>query len=102
MRKLLVALATLLFAGSVHAATLPYGGALVFQLATLPGIAAPGGGGALINLSTGGLPHLSNLGLAAGQLGPVTAWRAACVVASLSMPANHSRQVCGTLCGFSR
>ena len=42
MRKLLVALATLLLAGSVHAATLPYGGALVFQLATLPGVVATG------------------------------------------------------------
>jgi len=72
MRKLLVALATLLFAGSVHAATLPYGGALVFQLATLPGVAALGGGAGVINL-TGPLGHLSTLQLSAAAIGPVTA-----------------------------
>ena len=72
MRKILVALASLLFAGSVHAATLPYSGALVFQLATLPGIAAPGGGIGAINL-TGALGPLNTLQLSANALGPVTA-----------------------------
>ena len=72
MRKLLVALTTLLLAGSVHAATLPFGGGLVFQLATLPGVVAPGSGLALVNGSAGVSP-IASLSLAAGGLGPVTA-----------------------------
>ncbi len=42
--KMLVALATLLLAGSAHAATLPYTGTLTFGLSTLPGVVAPGSG----------------------------------------------------------
>ena len=72
MRKLLVALATLLLAGSVHASTLPYAGALVFQLATLPGITAPGGGLAVVNGTGTGL-HLSSALIGGGVLGPATA-----------------------------
>jgi hypothetical protein len=72
MRKLLVALTTLLLAGSVHAATLSYSGALVFQLATLPGVTALGGGLAVVNGSSGGL-HLNTLSIGAGAFGPVSA-----------------------------
>ena len=74
MRKLLILVPALLFAGSVHAATLPYAGGLQFQLATLPGILAPGAGSALINGSTGGLPaHINTMALGAGVFGPVSA-----------------------------
>ena len=73
MRKLLVAVATLLFAGSVHAATLPFGGALVLQIATLPGMVAPGISIGVVNGSVGGLGHLNSLVVYAGALGPVTA-----------------------------
>jgi hypothetical protein len=72
MRKLLIVLGALLFAGSVHAATLPYGGALVFQLATLPGITAPGASVAIVNGSTGGL-HVNTLTLLPNVFGPVSA-----------------------------
>jgi len=68
MRKLLVALTTLLLAGSVHAATLSYTGALTFQLATLPGITAPGAGVATVD----GI-DVDTLGLAGGVFGPVSA-----------------------------
>jgi hypothetical protein len=71
MRKLMVAVATLLLAGSVHAGTLPYGGALIFQIATLPGAIGPGSGLAQIN-GSGGLGHLSTLAIVAGGLGPIT------------------------------
>ena len=71
--KLLVALATLLLAGSVHAATLPntYAGALIFQLATLPGVAAMGGGLMVVSGSPTG--HISTMALGTGGFGPVTA-----------------------------
>ena len=70
MRKLLILVPALLFAGSVHAATLSYVGSLQFQLATLPGITASGGGIATIT-TTGN--HLSTMALAAGAFGPVSA-----------------------------
>ena len=66
MRKVLVALATLLLAGSVHAATLPYEATLTFGLATLPGAAGPGGGLYV------GPTHVSTIAFGAGQFGPVT------------------------------
>ena len=65
MRKLLVALTTLLLAGSVHAATLTYVGGLSFGLATLPGATGPGGG---LYVGPG---HISTLALSAGAFGPV-------------------------------
>ena len=65
MRKLLVALATLLLAGSVHAATLSYVGALSFGLATLPSATGPGGGVYV------GPTHVSTIALGASQFGPV-------------------------------
>ena len=65
MRKLLVALATLLLAGSVHAATLTYNGTLAFGLSTLPGASAGGTGVA------GGL--LNTITFSAGQFGPIQA-----------------------------
>jgi hypothetical protein len=72
MRKLLVALATLLFAGSVHAAMLPFGGVMVLQIATLPGLMAPGISMAAVN-GTGGLGHLNTLAIGPAVFGPVTA-----------------------------
>jgi hypothetical protein len=73
MRKLLGLVAgSLLLAGTAQATTLPFGGALVFQLATLPGLAAPGGGFVQINLSAPG-PGLTALNLSGGVLGPVNA-----------------------------
>jgi len=71
MRKLLVAVATLLFAGSVHAATLPFGGALVLQIATLPGLVAPGISIGVVN-ATAPLGHLNSL-VIYPAFGPVTA-----------------------------
>jgi hypothetical protein len=68
----LIVASAFLVAGSAGAATLPYTGSLTFQLSTLPGLNAPGGGAALVNLSLGG-SQLNTLGLGAGQLGPVTA-----------------------------
>jgi hypothetical protein len=76
MRKLLgVALAgflTLGVAGSSGAATRSYTGTLSFQLSTLPGPIAPGGGAVAVNGTAGGV-HLSSLVMSAGDLGPVTA-----------------------------
>jgi hypothetical protein len=72
MRKLSIVLGTLLFAGSVHAATLNYSGALTFQLSTLPGITALGAGAATVNGSTGGL-HVNTVAIGAGAFGPVSA-----------------------------
>jgi hypothetical protein len=73
MRKLLgFVVAGLLFAGSANAATLPYGGALVFQLATLPGIQALGSGLMVVNGSAGG-GHLTTMALGPGGFGPVSA-----------------------------
>jgi hypothetical protein len=70
MRKFLgVLAAALLFAGAAQGATLPYTGGLTFQLATLPGLTALGGGVATVNAGT----HLSTLTLGAAELGPVTA-----------------------------
>jgi hypothetical protein len=65
MRKVLVALATLLLAGSVHAATLPYGGVLSFGLATLPGAQGFGGG---LYVGPG---HITSIAFGAGQFGPI-------------------------------
>ena len=67
MRKLLVALATLLLAGSVNAATLSYVGTLSFGLATLPGASA----------TTGPFPyvgpiHIGTIAFSAGQFGPIS------------------------------
>jgi len=67
MRKTLVALATLLLAGSVHAATLSYVGTLSFGLATLPGA----------SVTTGPFPyvgptHISTVSFAGGQFGPIS------------------------------
>jgi len=77
MRKLLgVALAGFLalgVAGSAGAATISYTGSLQFQLSTLPGIVAPGGGFGVINLTVPLGGHLSTLSLGGGDLGPVTA-----------------------------
>jgi hypothetical protein len=73
MRKLLGFVAAgMLLAGTAHGTTLPYGGVLVFQLATLPGINAPGGGLGVINLSASFGP-LNQLNLGSGAFGPVTA-----------------------------
>jgi hypothetical protein len=73
MRRFLGLLAaSLLFAGSAYGANLAYSGALVFQLATLPGITAPGGGIGVVN-ATAPLGHLSTLALGGGAFGPVTA-----------------------------
>ena len=55
MRKILFALATLLLAGSVNAATLSYTGTLTFGLSTLPG-AGGGGGGLRIPRMRSGAP----------------------------------------------
>ena len=66
MRKLLVALATLLLAGSVHAATLPYNGTLAFGLSTLPGASAGGSGGPLSGT-------LNTITFSNSQFGPVQA-----------------------------
>jgi hypothetical protein len=60
-----------LFAGSVQAATLPYGGAVVLQIATLPGVMAFGGGLANVN-GAGSLGHLNSFAIAGGAFGPVT------------------------------
>jgi len=71
MRKLLgIVAASMLLAGTAHGGTLPYAGSLTFQLATLPGLVAPGGGIATINLAFPGT-HLSTLTLGAGAFGPV-------------------------------
>ena len=73
MRKLSVLVAAgMLLAGSAGAATLSYTGSLTFQLATLPGISAPGGGPVVLNVSAP-LGHLSTLQLSAAAIGPVTA-----------------------------
>jgi len=74
MRRLLslVFASTLLFAGGAGAATLSYTGSLTFQLATLPGVQAVGGGPVVLN-ATAPLGHLSTLAISAGQIGPVTA-----------------------------
>jgi len=73
MRKLLGFVAAgMLLAGAAHGTTLPYGGVLVFQLATLPGINAPGAGSGVVNLSASVGP-LNQLSLGAGAFGPVTA-----------------------------
>jgi len=64
--------ATVLIAGSAGAATLSYVGSLTFQLATLPGVVAPGSGTATVNGSMGG-PQLSTIVLGTGGFGPVTA-----------------------------
>jgi hypothetical protein len=72
MRKLLGLVAgSLLLAGTAQATTLAYTGALTFQLATLPGLQGPGGGGAVVNLSAAGT-HLSSLAIGGGVFGPVT------------------------------
>ena len=65
MRKLLVVLGILLFAGSVQAATLSYVGSISFGLATLPGASGPGSGLYV------GPTHISTIALGAGQFGPV-------------------------------
>jgi hypothetical protein len=67
MRKLfgLVAVAALAVAGQAHAAAVPFTGALIVQIATLPGITAVGGGTATLN-GSGGLGHLSTLDLPGG------------------------------------
>ena len=53
--KLLVALATLLLAGSAQAVTLPYSATLAFGLATLPGAQGPGSGGSQMTHPLAGL-----------------------------------------------
>jgi len=65
---MLVALAVLLLAGSVHAATLSYYGTLSFGLSTLPGA----------SVTTGPFPsgltagaHISSIGFTAAQFGPI-------------------------------
>jgi hypothetical protein len=63
---------TAFLAMNAGAATLPYGGSVVFQLATLPGITAPGGGTAVVNGSAGG-GHLTTLVLGGPGFGPVNA-----------------------------
>jgi hypothetical protein len=68
MRKLLVALATLLLAGSVNAATLSYTGTLSFGLATLPGASATTGPFPYV-----GPTHVSSLTFAQSQFGPLIA-----------------------------
>jgi hypothetical protein len=65
MRKVFVVLATLLLAGTVHAATLSYVGQLTFGLATLPGASAAGGGVYV------GPTHVSTITFAASAFGPV-------------------------------
>ena len=65
MRKVLVALATLLLAGSVQAVTLPYVGVLSFGLATLPG--AAGGGAGVYS----GPTHINAITFGATQFGPI-------------------------------
>jgi hypothetical protein len=65
--KLLAALATLLLAGSVQAATFSYTGTLAFGLATLPG--ASGTGTGILTGSPG--DHISTIAFSAGQFGPV-------------------------------
>ena len=66
MRKVLVALATLLLAGSVHAATLSYVSVLSFGLATLPTASAVGGGLYV------GPTHIATISFGSAQLGPIT------------------------------
>jgi hypothetical protein len=74
MRKLLgIVAGSLLLAGSAHAATLNYTGALVFQLSTLPGIAAPGAGAAVVSSPTATPLHLTGAAVGAGAFGPVSA-----------------------------
>jgi hypothetical protein len=68
MRKILVALAVLLLAGSVNAATLAYYGTLSFGLATLPGASATTGPWAS-GITAGG--HISTISFGAGQIGPI-------------------------------
>jgi hypothetical protein len=65
----LVLAAAALVAGSVHAATLPFTGALTLQIATLPGLQAPGSGTATVDA----IGHLGTLQLGAGVFGPATA-----------------------------
>jgi hypothetical protein len=65
----LIVASTFLVAGSAGAATLPYSGVLSFQLSTLPGVNATGGGIATVNTGT----NLSLLAIGAGNLGPVSA-----------------------------
>ena len=65
MRKVLVVFATLLLAASVHAATLPYGGAITFGLATLPAASGPGAGLYV------GPTHIATISFGAGQFGPI-------------------------------
>jgi hypothetical protein len=60
-----------LFAGTAFGANLPYSGALTFQLATLPGLTAPGGAVATVTGTPAG--HLSTLAIGATVFGPVTA-----------------------------
>ena len=68
MRKILVALAVLLLAGSVNAATLSYTGTLSFGLSTLPGASATSGPYPS-GLTAG--THLSTITLGSGVLGPL-------------------------------
>lgn len=73
MRKLLGLVAgSMLLAGTAHASTLPFGGALVFQLATLPGLVGPGGSLAIVNASVPGTA-LGGFAITGGVFGPVTA-----------------------------
>jgi hypothetical protein len=74
MKKLFgFALAGLLFAGSADASTrIMAPSLLTFQLATLPGIAAPGMGLMIVNGTAPGT-HLSSLSIGPGLFGPVTA-----------------------------
>jgi hypothetical protein len=66
MRKLIIALATLLVAGSVHAATLSYSETLSFGLSTLPGASATTG-----PFSYVGPTQIGTISFAAGQFGPI-------------------------------
>jgi hypothetical protein len=63
--KLLAVLATLLLAGSVHAATLAYTGTLAFGLATLPGAQGTGAG------VYSGATHIGSIAFGSGQFGPI-------------------------------
>ncbi len=69
----LAGLLALCVAGSAGAATIAYTGTLTLQLSTLPGLTAPGGGSAVVNLSGAFAgDSLSTVAIGAGDLGPVT------------------------------
>jgi hypothetical protein len=88
--------AALLVAGHAGAGTLVYGGQLSLQLATLPGLGVPGGGGTFV---AGSGPHLSSFGVSAGAFGPASS--SVAVTASMTVLSVRFSGVANTTGTFS-